>query len=205
MPTGRAIAKIVAFHGVGSRGDDLDGLGAAWKAAVPGLEFAAPDGPHAFDAGGAGFQWFSVRGITDENRPARIEAARAGFDATLAHALGSIGAKPDASDAAFVGFSQGAIMSLDAVASGRWRPAAVVAFSGRLASAVKPPSADTATPILIVHGELDPVIPVAHAIEAADRLERAGFPVKRLIVPQLRHSISAPAADAALEFLGTAG
>ena len=34
-----------------------------------------PDGFHPWDGGGGGRQWFSLAGVTEANRPARVEVA----------------------------------------------------------------------------------------------------------------------------------
>ena len=54
------------------------------------------------------------------------------------------------------------------------RLAAVVAYSGRLASAI---TAQTRTPLTLVHGVEDPVIPVLELERAANALSDAGFAV----------------------------
>lgn len=129
----RAPALVILLHGVGSRGADMAGLQPLLAAALPGAAFAAPDAPEPFSGGGTGRQWFSVAGISDESRPTRVARGRAGFDATLREIIDRHGLAADLDRVALVGFSQGAIMALDAVATERWPVAGVVAFSGRLA------------------------------------------------------------------------
>jgi len=77
-----AKALVVFLHGVGSNGADLAVLGQHWSALLPDVAFAAPDAPFPFEHA-MGYQWFSLTGITPENRPARVRAARDAFDATL--------------------------------------------------------------------------------------------------------------------------
>lgn len=125
---------VILLHGVGSRGADLAQLANLWTEQLPDTAFAAPDAHFAFDQGGFGRQWFSVRGVTAANRPARVADARAAFDATVTAAIAEAGLAGRPERIAFVGFSQGAIMALDALASGRWPLGAVVAFAGRLAA-----------------------------------------------------------------------
>lgn len=153
---------LIVLHGVGAHGSSV-----AWMAdhlGLPaGVAVAAPDAPFAFDPApqGPARQWFSVTGVTADNRPARVAAARTAFDSVInglvtAHGLAG---RPDR--VAFMGFSQGAIMGLDAVASGRWPVGLLLAFSGRLATAA--PAGLPKTPVLIAHGTADGVIPVAEA------------------------------------------
>lgn len=101
---------------------------------------------------------------------------------------------------AFVSVSQGAIMGLDAVASGRWKVGALVAISGLL-----PPqpvsSLSKSTPILLVHGENDTTIPPMASRLAAAQLGTADFKVELDIERGTGHTISSAGAQKALSFL----
>ena len=134
-PEGMASAQnlVIFLHGVGANGADLAAFSGALQGFLPDAAFASPDAPNPFDGGGLGRQWFSVVGINTANRAQRVEQARAGFDRIVAQEIekAGFGARPES--VAFFGFSQGAIMSLDAIATGRWPIGAVVAASGRLA------------------------------------------------------------------------
>jgi acetyl esterase/lipase len=93
----------------------------------------------------------------------------------------------------------GAIMALDAVATGRWPVRAAVAASGRLATA--PNANEHLTKILLMHGENDPVIPAQETWLAADRLRAAGFEVEAKLYPGLGHVLSAEGVQTAGKFL----
>lgn len=190
---------IILLHGVGSNGANLAPLGDAWRQALPHAEFAAPDAPFAFDQG-PGRQWFSVSGVTEANRPERVAAARAAFDRTLGDIVAAHGMSDSLERVALVGFSQGSIMALDALASGRWPVAAVVAFSGRLASP-QPLAPAPGTRVLLVHGDADPVMPVTESERAATTLQGLGIDVTSHILPRLGHSISPQGATLAGAFL----
>lgn len=194
---------VILLHGVGSRGADLAPLGPIWAAAVPDTDFVAPDAPFAFDQGGVGRQWFSIRGVTDANRPARVAEARAAFDHTVTGIAAAHGLADRPDRIALVGFSQGSIMALDLVASGRWPVAAVIAFSGRLASP-EPLTPATGTRTVLIHGAADPVMPVAESAIAEARLQAAGVAVSRFVLPGLGHTISAPGAEIAARVLAEA-
>ena len=193
---------VILLHGVGSNGADMAALGRAWATSLPDTIFAAPDAPFAFPHG-AGFQWFSVAGVTEANRPQRIEAARADFDRVIGSIIETNGFAETLDRVAFVGFSQGSIMALDAIATGRWTVAAVVAFSGRLAS-VPPLSPSLATRVLLIHGSADPVIPAGETVKAAAGLQAFGMSVESHILPGLGHTISADGAQRGATFLSDA-
>ena len=195
-----AKALVIFLHGVGSNGDDLAPLGHHWATLLPDVIFAAPNAPERF-AAGFGWQWFSLTDVTPENRPGRVRAARAAFDATLNAIVAQHGFADRWQDVVLVGFSQGSIMALDALASGRYPLAGVVAFSGRLAvEGQLTPQAHV--PALLIHGQADEVIPWQESESAATRLRAAGVPVDTRFEPATGHTISGPGAMHAAAFIG---
>jgi phospholipase/carboxylesterase len=126
---------VIFLHGVGASGADLAPLADTLFPLLPASVFASPDGPERFDGGGSGRQWFSVADVTQANRSERVQHARAAFDRVVSSEIEKHGLAGRLDRIAFFGFSQGAIMALDAVATGRWPVRAVVAASGRLATA----------------------------------------------------------------------
>lgn len=190
---------VIFLHGVGSRGEDLLPLAGPLRDALPGTVFVAPDAPFPFPYG-MGHQWFSIAGVTEENRAGRTEAARADFDRVIGETIETYRFNEKLDRVAFVGFSQGTIMALDALASGRWPVGAIVGFSGRLASP-NPLSPDKATPVLLVHGAADSVIPAAETVKAATTLKALDVDVESRILPGLDHTISAEGVELAGEFL----
>jgi phospholipase/carboxylesterase len=188
---------VIMLHGVGSSGGDLSPLGGFWSQTLPDADFVAPDAPHRF---GPGFRWFSIDGVTEANRPERVAAARGAFDQIVTGLLASHGMTGRLDRVALVGFSQGAIMALDALATGRWPVAAVVAFSGRLASPL-PLHPATATRVLFIHGDADPVMPASGSEQAAAVLAGLGVRTTLRILPGIGHTISSDGAALASAFL----
>ncbi|QIE97764.1 prolyl oligopeptidase family serine peptidase [Pantoea stewartii] len=195
------MAKALVFflHGVGSNGDDLAPVGDYWATLLPDVVFASPDAPYAFEQG-MGYQWFSLAGITPENRPGRVREAREAFDRVLRDLMAQHDMAECWEKVILVGFSQGSIMALDLLASGRYPLAGVVAFSGRLAFD-GPLTPLAHTPALLIHGRADAVIPVSESESAAARLKAAAVPVEALIEPQTGHTISAEGALHAASFI----
>jgi phospholipase/carboxylesterase len=177
---------IILLHGVGSHGDDLMHLGDIWREILRGVALAMPDAPFPFE-GGAGRQWFSVAGVTAANRGERVAAARPTFDRLLRGELARHGLVDAPERVALAGFSQGGIMALDALASGRWPVAGVVAFSARLATPepLSPPAGSAA---LLIHGEDDRIIRAGESTAAAERLRRAGVETGLFVEPGLGNS-----------------
>lgn len=190
---------IVLLHGVGSRGSDLQAVAEHWQQAMPHSFIALPDGPSAFDMG-PGFQWFSVSEITEESRPGRIEAARKAFDARLTDLFRQLDIHPENDRIVLAGFSQGAIMALDALVRGSYPLAGVVAFSGRLASPppLQPAAGSTA---LLIHGKADPVINWTESQKAAGVLGAAGVQVELRLEENVQHTITVTGIRTATTFI----
>lgn len=183
--------RVIFLHGVGGSGASMQPLAEALSLTVPAH---CPDGPEPFDMG-PGRQWFSVKGVTEANRPERIAAALPAFTRSL-EAFG------DPRDSVLIGFSQGAIMALHAVASGL-PVAAVFALSGRLAG---PVSARTDwPPITLLHGDADTVMPPKIARQTAGWLQDAGAEPVLQVFAGLGHSIDNRTVTAIRSGLGKGG
>ncbi|OYU40052.1 MAG: phospholipase [Pseudorhodobacter sp. PARRP1] len=190
---------LITLHGVGSNGADLAPIGAQIAQSL-GVEVESPDAPQPYDFGGPGRQWFSINGVTAANRPTRVAEARADFDAILTAIITAHGLQNRLHDVALLGFSQGAIMALDAVASGRWPVGAVAAFSMRLASPT-PLTPALHTPVLLVHGTTDPVMPTTEATHAEAALSNAGVKTTLHLLPGVGHAITPAGIALAEDFL----
>ena len=116
--------RAIFLHGVGSTGASLKPFARDLNLQ---LDMHFPDGPQSFHVG-QGRQWFSVQGVTETNRPARVAEALRAFT-EIVESFG------DPRDSLLIGFSQGAIMALHATAAGL-ASAGVFALSGRLAGPV---------------------------------------------------------------------
>ncbi len=191
---------VIFLHGVGSRGSHLKPILDYWKSKMPEVIFAAPNAPFPFAGGGDGFEWFSLNAISEQNRPQRVLEAREHFDNTLNQVLAEHGASFEHDHVLLVGFSQGSIMTLDALASGRLNVAGAVAFSGRFAS-VEPYTPRTGTPLLLVHGKSDGVISWHESENSAQAFKQLGLKVDTLYEEGLEHTVSQQGADRAAAFI----
>jgi phospholipase/carboxylesterase len=192
----RRIDLVVVLHGVGARGADLAPIARAWARRLTGVRFVTPDAPFPFDEDASLRQWYSLVGVTPENRAGRVAAAAAAFDAVVDGEIARAGTT--AARTLLVGFSQGGTMALDAIGRGR-DFAGLLAMSTRLAA---PPARRLdGFPVRIVHGEADGAIPIAEATRIRDILAAAGARVDFIPVPGCDHTIDFAAAKAGLTFL----
>ncbi|WP_432455723.1 MULTISPECIES: alpha/beta hydrolase [unclassified Agarivorans] len=190
---------VIMLHGVGSSGENLQGLVNYWTESLPNTLVIAPNAPFPFDQG-PGYQWFSVTGISDETRPLRITQARKSFDLSIQAVLEEHQLDPQHDQIILAGFSQGSIMALDLLVSSRLPIAGVVAFSGRLSSP-EPYSKSQEQAVLLIHGQKDPVIACSESQIAAQRLSDLGYKVETQYEPDTLHSISNEGAAKAAKFI----
>ena len=187
---------VLLFHGVGANARDLAPVGTHIAQAHPRAWVASIAAPDAADFG-SGRQWFSVRGVTEENRPARVQETLPRFLATVRDWQQRAGV--GAAQTTLVGFSQGAIMALAATTADRPPAARVVSLSGRFDQL--PQAAAQDVRFHFIHGDADTVIAIGNAAAAVERLKQLGAPVTFDAIPGLGHGIDARALAALLQRL----
>ena len=121
---------VLIFHGVGSSSQDLAPLGQALANTHKGAAVVCVQAPYASELG-RGHEWFSVMGVTEDNRPERIAQAMPLFFQSVHHWQDVMGI--GAERTVLVGFSQGAIMALEASQTAVSLAAKVIAMAGRFA------------------------------------------------------------------------
>ncbi|MBL8698946.1 MAG: dienelactone hydrolase family protein [Alphaproteobacteria bacterium] len=185
---GRPRSLVILLHGLGADGDDLIQLAPYWADRLPTTEFLSPHAPFPCDMAPYGRQWFSLQDRDPKAVLAGVEAAAPILDAFIDASLEARGL--DDSALALVGFSQGTMMSLF-VAPRRKSPiAGVVGFSGALIAGERLAAECRARPpVLLVHGEADPIVPFAAMAAAESALRMAGLEVATEARPGLPHSI----------------
>jgi phospholipase/carboxylesterase len=187
-------ALVILLHGVGANGEDLMSLAHAWHARLPDALFISPDAPDPYDSGYPGcYQWFSLEGITPENRLARVQAPALKLNAFIDEQLAACGLTDR--QLVVVGFSQGTIMALCVMLRRQNPCAGLLGYSGRLAG---PDSIEPVTSrprILLTHGTRDEVIPVSELYAAEQALQAHQVPVVAFAEPGVSHTIS-PLAEA---------
>jgi len=192
-PAGAAHQLILLFHGVGSNAQDLVPVGQQFAAKFPAALVLSLEGLQPSDFG-QGRQWFSVAGVTEENRPGRVAAAMPAFRSLIQQLQKDSGVT--AANTTLIGFSQGSIMSLESTQTQPALAAHVIAISGRFASA--PTHAVQGTSVHLIHGDADPVMSVECSRSAAKQLQALGVPVTLDIDPGMGHGINARMLSAAL-------
>jgi len=157
---------LVVLHGRGDRPENfaraLAGVPGPWSASL----FQAPI-PH-----GDGWSWFA-------DRDGVAEAAD-----RLSRSL--------TEPAVITGFSQGGFLSFAMAVRHPDQVVAALPIGGDLPRTLWPTSApEGAPPVVVFHGQADPVIPIGPTQELVAHLEGLGWPIQAHWYPATGHSISA--------------
>jgi phospholipase/carboxylesterase len=151
--------RLVLLHGWGADADDLLDLGSLLVGPeVSVVALRAPE-PHPY---GVGRQWYGLQPIDWTQLPAAREA--------LTLRLEELATSVDLARTVLLGFSQGGAMALDVGSS--LPLAGIVACSGYPHEGWQP--AGGTAPVLLSHGQEDPVVPFAASEEVQRRLAQAG-------------------------------
>jgi phospholipase/carboxylesterase len=197
---GKATSLVVLLHGLGADGQDLIDLAQNLGPFLPDTAFVAPNAPFACDMAPYGYQWFSLQDRSPSVMAAGADQAAPVLITFIEQELAARGL--DARRLALVGFSQGTMMSLHVGPRLDPGPAAIVGFSGMLLGPDRLAAEKRSTPpVLLIHGEADPVVPFQAMAAAAAGLAAAGIAADSLRRPGLGHGIDGPGLAAAAQFL----
>ena len=199
IPPGRISNAVIFLHGLGSNGDDLIGLAPFFAPRLFGTVFLSPNAPYPMAQIG-GYQWFEYWGRTLNQIRDDIEHAAP----LIASFVNDTALRFNIPHQKIVlcGFSQGTMMALHVGPQRPRRIAGILGFSGLLAD----PEALTSgpvqkPPVMLIHGEVDDLIPVAAIFSAAQGLAAAEIPVEWHISPGIPHGIGPDGVEIGLTFL----
>jgi phospholipase/carboxylesterase len=160
---------VIALHG---RGDTSEGFSRLVRSLDLDARVVIPDAPLPFGLAG-GRQWYDMSQPDVETQlGARLDTLESLID-WVARAY------PRAGALGLMGFSQGAVLAIEAAIKRPARLAAVAALSGYVASSVGGAEGVT-LPVLVTAGTKDDLVPQDRSWAAASRLEALGRRVRRL-------------------------
>ena len=198
--------KLVVFlHGYGADGKDLIDLANPFSMAMPNATFISPDAPHPCTMSPSGREWFPIDQIptgaikASENLISLIQDEAKSLNLSF-------------KDVILIGFSQGAMMSLQCLLINNQQFSAIIGYSGSL----REENVEAAhnqiingkhnfanTPVLLIHGEKDEVVPFQSLISSKNLLNNIGFNIQTLSRPNLGHGIDPEGISAGMELLKT--
>ena len=194
---------VVFLHGYGADGKDLIDLANPFAMALPNATFISPDAPFPCAMSPQGREWFPIEEIPNgaikasDNLLNLIKKEAEDLNLTF-------------KDVVLIGFSQGAMMSMQCLLLNKFRLGAVIGYSGALREEnIEAASSQiidgkhkfSETPILLVHGEQDEVVPFQSLQKSKSLLDSVGFNVETLSRPKLGHGIDPEGISRGMEML----
>ena len=173
---------VIAVHGRGASAQDI--LGLCQELRLDDVAYLAPQA--------AARTWYpySFLSAIAQNEPGITSGLRK--LARVVEIAGQEGVTPDR--VAFLGFSQGACLSLEFAARNAKRYAGVIGLSGGLIGPPGTPRTYTGdfagTPVFLGCSDIDPHIPLPRVTETGEVFRRMGAAVDERIYPQMGHTVN---------------
>ena len=191
---------VILFHGYGGDGKDISMLSLNWKRHMPNTVFICPNGHETCSINPSGYQWFD---LTKED-PEYILQQSIKAENKINQFIREIRKKYNLTNnqICLSGFSQGCMMSLNVGLTAEENFSCIVGFSGKiidkdnLKDRVK-----NSTKTLLIHGDMDQVVPSTHLLEAKDFLLRNNVEVQTLLIKNCDHHIPIEASSTALNYI----
>ncbi len=198
---GKPDSLVILLHGYGSNGADLIGLAPYWAKALPGAAFVSPNAIESVPQAPGGFQWFPITQLDPHLMEQGVRGAAVSVDRFIDRELEKYGLEP--SRCALVGFSQGTMMALHVGLRRKQPLAAILGFSGVLVGAGQRLNDEMVSkpPILLIHGDRDPTIPIPAMFDSAQALCDAGHGAQWHVSYGVPHSIGPDGLELGGDFL----
>jgi|TARA_B110000438_G_scaffold285086_1_gene314814 phospholipase/carboxylesterase len=191
---------IILLHGYGGDGKDISMLTLNWRRFLPNTVFLCPNGHEPCPINPNGFQWFDLTKDDPEyilDQSIRAEQKLNNFIEEVKDNY-----KIKNSQICLSGFSQGCMMSINLGITNKQSFNCVVGFSGKvinIKNLIK--RKISTTKMLLIHGELDTVVPATSLLEAKDFLIRNNIEVETHMIKNCEHSIPIEASSIALNYI----
>ena len=191
---------VILLHGYGGDGKDISMLILNWKRFLPNTIFLCPDGHEICSINPNGFQWFDLTKddpsyIVDQSKKAEKIIIRFIDEVKKEYKLNN-------SQICLSGFSQGCMISINLGLTGIENYNSIVGFSGKIIDKDDLLKRKiSSTKMLLLHGDIDAVVPPSSLLEAKDFLIRNNVEVEINMIKNCDHHISVEASSIALNFI----
>ena len=193
-------SAIVLLHGYGGNGKDISMLSLNWKRHLPNTVINCPDGHEIFSINPSGFQWFDL----SKDDPVYILEQSKIAEKKLSNFINEIKNEFNLENnkICLSGFSQGCMMSLNLGLTSTEEFNCIIGFSGKIINQEdlrKRKKVSTNT--LLIHGDVDQVVPSYFMLEAKDFLIRNEVKVETHLIKNCDHHIPIEASSIALNYI----
>ena len=191
---------IILLHGYGGDGKDISMLSLNWKRHLPNTIFICPDGHESCPINPSGFQWFDL--TKDDSSYILDESIKA--EKILNKFIIEIKEEFDLENnkICLSGFSQGCMMAINLGLTSDKEYNSIIGFSGKIINQEnlkKRKKASTNT--LLIHGDLDQVVPANFLLEAKDFFIRNNIQIETHLIKGCDHHIPIQASSIALNYI----
>ena len=191
---------IILLHGYGGDGKDISILSLNWKRFLPNTIFLCPDAHEICAINPNGFQWFDLTKEDPEYILKESQKAESKILSFIDEVKNEYKLKN--SQICLSGFSQGSMMSINLGLTSKEDYNCVIGFSGKIINKKDLLKRKTSnTKMLLIHGELDQVVPPDSLLEAKDFLIRNNIQVETHMIKNCDHNIPIEASSIALNYI----
>ncbi|KAI1500016.1 Phospholipase/carboxylesterase [Biscogniauxia marginata] len=209
-------ATVIFVHGLGDTGYGWATAAENWRRRqrLDEVKFVLPHAPRMPVTSASGMSmpaWYDIVALSGKTEDLRARQDERGILLSRDYLNGLIQAEIDsgipASRIVLGGFSQGAAMSLFTGLTAKVKLAGIVGLSSYLPldakfpDFVKESDLNHETPILMCHGDVDPVVPTDFGKESYEILKKQGFNATMKMYPGMGHSACLEELDEVEAFL----
>ena len=191
---------IILLHGYGGDAKDISTLSYAWKRYLKNTVIICPNGHERCSINPAGFQWFDLT----RDDPSLILKSTLDAEKKLNLFLSEIKKEFNLNnhDICISGFSQGCMMAINLGLTSLEKYSCIVGFSGKIIDIENlSKRLKSKSNILLIHGDMDDVVPISNLLEAKDFMLRNKIDIKTKIIKNCGHNIPVSASSLALEYI----
>ena len=193
-------SAVILLHGYGGTGKDISMLTLNWKRFLSNTVFLCPDGYERCSINPNGFQWFD---LTQDDPNYILEESKKSekkINEFIKEVKKNYNLKN--SQICLSGFSQGCMMSINLGLTTNENYNCVVGFSGKIIDKKDLLKRKTSsTKMLLIHGDMDAVVPSNNLLEAKDFMIRNNIQVETKLIKNCDHHIPIEASSLALNYI----
>ena len=193
-------SAVILLHGYGGTGKDISMLTLNWKRFLSNTVFLCPDGYERCSINPNGYQWFDLSNddpnyILEESKKSEKKINEFIKEVKKNYNLKN-------SQICLSGFSQGCMMSINLALTSNENYNCVVGFSGKIIDKKDLLKRKTSsTKMLLIHGDMDAVVPSNNLLEAKDFMIRNNIQVETKLIKNCDHHIPIEASSLALNYI----
>ena len=193
---------VILLHGYGGDGNDISMLAYNWKRYLSNTIFICPNGHETCGINPGGYQWFDLS-VEDESYilDQSLKAEKI-LNEFIKEIKNEFNLKNN--QICLSGFSQGCMMSINLGLVSESEYNCIVGFSGKIINKKNLENRIKTRPkILLIHGDMDNIVPPNNLLDSKDFLLRQKVEVNTKIIHNCEHNIPVQASSLALNFISS--